>query len=53
MMRAKFVAARSERVSKYNALIRIADELALAGTPAVYAQGKGLSKGTTKPALLS
>jgi enolase len=45
--------ARSERVAKYNALIRIADELALSGQPGVYAQGKGLSKGTTKPALLA
>merc|ERR1712137_1055506 len=34
--------ARSERVAKYNALIRIADELAQAGTPASFAAGQGL-----------
>lgn len=44
--------ARSERVAKYNALIRIADELAQAGTPAIYAAGNGLSQGTSAPALL-
>lgn len=45
-------AARSERVAKYNALIRIADELQMAGTPASYAAGLGLSQGSTAPALL-
>lgn len=50
---ARGTAARSERVSKYNALIRIQDELVQAGQKVVYAQGKGLSKGTTKPELLS
>ncbi|KAH9814423.1 Enolase, C-terminal TIM barrel domain-containing protein [Melampsora americana] len=44
--------ARSERVAKYNALIRIADELAQAGTPASFAAGLGLSQGSTAPALL-
>lgn len=43
---------RSERVAKYNAILRIASELEQAGTPFIYAQGKGLSKGTTPPALL-
>jgi len=31
---------RSERVAKYNALLRIASELKLAGTPGVYAGEK-------------
>ncbi|GAA96626.1 hypothetical protein E5Q_03296 [Mixia osmundae IAM 14324] len=43
---------RSERVAKYNALLRISDELAQAGTPASYAGSKGLSAGKTAPALL-
>jgi enolase len=42
---------RSERVAKYNELIRIQDELKLAGTPFVYAGDKGLSAGTTAPAI--
>ena len=42
--------ARSERVAKYNALLRIEEELA--GTGAIYAQEKGLSAGSTPPALL-
>lgn len=42
---------RSERVAKYNALLRIEDELKAAGTPAIYAGAKGLSRGTTAPEL--
>jgi len=42
--------ARSERVAKYNQLLRIEEELA--GTGATYAEGKGLSAGHTPPALL-
>ncbi|GAA6010465.1 hypothetical protein JCM11491_006951 [Sporobolomyces phaffii] len=36
---------RSERVAKYNALIRIADELKQAGQEVVYAGAEGLSRG--------
>ncbi|KAL1405216.1 phosphopyruvate hydratase [Vanrija albida] len=39
---------RSERVAKYNQLLRIEEEL---GDKAIYAGAKGLSKGTTAPAL--
>ncbi|KAI9569471.1 Enolase, C-terminal TIM barrel domain-containing protein [Boletus coccyginus] len=42
--------ARSERVAKYNALLRIEDELQ--GTGATYAGEKGLSAGPEPPALL-
>jgi len=42
--------ARSERVAKYNALLRIEDEVA--GSGAIYASDKGLSAGLTAPALL-
>ena len=42
---------RSERMAKYNALLRISDELKTAGTPAVYAGIKGLSAGKTAPPL--
>ena len=42
--------ARSERVAKYNALLRIEEELK--GTGAIYAQDKGLSAGTAAPALI-
>jgi hypothetical protein len=38
---------RSERVAKYNALIRIADELKQAGQEVVYAGAQGLSRGPT------
>ncbi|CAG7849738.1 Enolase; AltName: Full=2-phospho-D-glycerate hydro-lyase; AltName: Full=2-phosphoglycerate dehydratase [Serendipita indica DSM 11827] len=41
--------ARSERVAKYNALLRIEEEL---GENAVYAGEQGLAAGTTAPALL-
>ncbi|KNZ64643.1 phosphopyruvate hydratase [Puccinia sorghi] len=44
--------ARSERVAKYNALLRISDEITQAGQSVVYASDKGLSVGTTAPALL-
>lgn len=44
--------ARSERVAKYNALIRIADEIQMSGQTAVFAAGKGLSQGTNPPVLL-
>jgi len=40
--------ARSERVAKYNTLLRIEEEL---GSSAIYAGGKGLSAGTKAPAL--
>ncbi|GAA5941502.1 uncharacterized protein JCM15063_006121 [Sporobolomyces koalae] len=43
---------RSERVAKYNALIRIADELKQAGQEVIYAGAQGLSRGPT-PAPLS
>jgi len=43
--------ARSERVAKYNALLRISDELKIAGTPATYAAQKGLSAGKTPPSI--
>ncbi|GAA5995571.1 hypothetical protein JCM5350_001981 [Sporobolomyces pararoseus] len=36
---------RSERVAKYNALIRIADELKQAGQEVIYAGAEGLSRG--------
>ncbi|KAI9634419.1 putative phosphopyruvate hydratase [Dioszegia hungarica] len=39
---------RSERVAKYNQLLRIEEEL---GDKAIFAGGKGLSKGTTAPEL--
>jgi len=42
--------ARSERVAKYNALLRIEEELA--GTGAKYAGDSGLSAGSTPPAIL-
>lgn len=42
--------ARSERVAKYNQLLRIEEELA--GTGAYYAKDKGFSTGTTAPALI-
>lgn len=42
--------ARSERVAKYNALLRIEEELAESG--AVYAADRGLSAGSNPPALL-
>ncbi|KAH7915752.1 Enolase, C-terminal TIM barrel domain-containing protein [Hygrophoropsis aurantiaca] len=42
--------ARSERVAKYNQLLRIEEELE--GTGATYAGDKGLSKGLTPPKLL-
>jgi len=42
--------ARSERVAKYNALLRIEDELQ--GTGVTYAGDKGLSAGSEAPALL-
>ncbi|KAF9260831.1 enolase [Marasmius fiardii PR-910] len=42
--------ARSERVAKYNALLRIEEELAQSG--ATYAGDKGLSAGLTPPALI-
>ncbi|KAF8899293.1 Enolase, C-terminal TIM barrel domain-containing protein [Infundibulicybe gibba] len=42
--------ARSERVAKYNTLLRIEEELA--GTGATFAGDKGLSAGLTPPALL-
>jgi len=41
--------ARSERVAKYNALLRIEEEL---GSNASFAKDKGLSAGLTPPALL-
>lgn len=43
---------RSERVAKYNALLRIQEELKLAGTPYTYAALQGFSAGST-PAPLS
>jgi enolase len=42
--------ARSERVAKYNTLLRIEEELKDAG--ATYAGDRGLSAGTNPPALL-
>ncbi|KAM6498773.1 phosphopyruvate hydratase [Amanita muscaria] len=42
--------ARSERVAKYNALLRIEEELADSGP--VYAADRGLSAGSNPPALL-
>jgi len=42
--------ARSERVAKYNALLRIEEELASSG--ATFASDCGLSAGSTHPALL-
>ncbi|KAK0433967.1 Enolase, C-terminal TIM barrel domain-containing protein [Armillaria borealis] len=42
--------ARSERVAKYNALLRIEEEISSSG--ATYAGDKGLSAGHTAPALL-
>ncbi|KAI4527917.1 Enolase, C-terminal TIM barrel domain-containing protein [Schizophyllum commune] len=42
--------ARSERVAKYNALLRIEEEIA--GSGAKYAGAAGLSEGHTAPALL-
>jgi len=42
--------ARSERVAKYNALLRIEEELE--GTGATYAGTRGLSAGPTPPDLL-
>ncbi|CAH7685492.1 enolase [Phakopsora pachyrhizi] len=44
--------SRSERVAKYNALIRIADEIQSSGQTLIYAAAKGLSEGTSAPALL-
>jgi len=41
--------ARSERVAKYNALLRIEEEL---GANSSYAGERGLSAGLTRPALL-
>ncbi|THH14489.1 hypothetical protein EW146_g5849 [Bondarzewia mesenterica] len=41
--------ARSERVAKYNALLRIEEEL---GSSATFAGDKGLSAGSTAPALI-
>jgi len=44
--------ARSERVAKYNQLLRIEEEITEAtGKPALFAGGKGLSAGLTPPAL--
>jgi len=43
---------RSERVAKYNTLLRIASELKQAGTQFSYAGGRGLSAGKTAPTLL-
>jgi len=40
--------ARSERVAKYNALLRIEEEL---GPKATYAGDRGLSAGETRPTL--
>ncbi|KAF8712518.1 hypothetical protein AX14_013043 [Amanita brunnescens Koide BX004] len=42
--------ARSERVAKYNALLRIEEELA--GSGATYAGDRGLSAGSAPPAIL-
>jgi len=44
---------RSERMAKYNSLLRISDELKQAGTPVSYAGIKALSKGTSPPPLYS
>jgi len=45
--------ARSERVAKYNALLRIEEEIKeTTGETALFAGDKGLSAGTTHPALL-
>jgi enolase len=44
--------ARSERVAKYNALLRIEEELNEKDGNTVYAGEKGLSAGTNPPALL-
>ncbi|KIO07008.1 hypothetical protein M404DRAFT_8632 [Pisolithus tinctorius Marx 270] len=41
--------ARSERVAKYNALLRIEEEIS--GSGATYAGGKGLAEGLNAPAL--
>ena len=41
--------ARSERVAKYNQILRIEEEL---GTNATYAGDKGLSAGLTAPELI-
>ena len=38
---------RSERVAKYNRLIRISDEIKTAGGKVLYAGSDGLSRGTT------
>ncbi|KAF9516002.1 hypothetical protein BS47DRAFT_1327711 [Hydnum rufescens UP504] len=43
--------ARSERVAKYNALLRIEEEITASGTKPVFAGAKGLSAGLTPPAL--
>ncbi|CAE6476262.1 unnamed protein product [Rhizoctonia solani] len=46
--------ARSERVAKYNQLLRIEEEITEAsGSPALYAGAKGLSAGHKAPALQS
>ncbi|KAG8933484.1 hypothetical protein FRC02_011773 [Tulasnella sp. 418] len=44
--------ARSERVAKYNALLRIEEEIQATSGEALYAGKKGLSAGPTPPALL-
>ncbi|KAF9486529.1 phosphopyruvate hydratase [Pholiota conissans] len=43
--------ARGERISKYNMLLRIEEELIKAGENPIYAGIKGYSKGTTPPPL--
>ncbi|KAF8323904.1 enolase [Clavulina sp. PMI_390] len=43
--------ARSERVAKYNALLRIEAEINASGHKALYAGAQGLSAGLTPPAL--
>uniref|UniRef100_A0A8H8CQB9 phosphopyruvate hydratase n=1 Tax=Psilocybe cubensis TaxID=181762 RepID=A0A8H8CQB9_PSICU len=44
--------ARSERVAKYNQLLRIEEELLNSGENPIYAGSKGFSKGNTPPVLL-
>jgi len=44
--------ARSERVAKYNALLRIEEEINATGSKAIFAGADGFSAGLTAPALL-
>merc|ERR1711977_753059 len=45
--------SRSERLAKYNALLRIEEELKLTGAKYIYAGSESCAKGTTAPALYS